>query len=120
VNKEHVIEIFSCYGEIKVVDFPKDRYHPQNGRGFCYVEYLNPDDAINAMKHMDGGQIDGTEVAVAPVQNPKPMQMMHRSPMRNRGPPHMMRNRWRNNNNNNNDMRRRRSPPFRRSSPRRR
>lgn len=65
ITKDHVIEIFSNYGEIKVVDFPTDRFHPQNGRGFCYIEYLNSEDAENAMKHMDGGQVDGTEVAVS-------------------------------------------------------
>lgn len=63
------------------------------------------------MKHMDGGYIDGSEVAVAPINKPAPMQMMRRSPMRGRGPP---RNRW-----NRNDMRNRRRSPIRRS-PRRR
>jgi RNA recognition motif-containing protein len=27
--------------------------------GFAYIEYFTPEDAQNAMKHMDGGQIDG-------------------------------------------------------------
>ena len=27
--------------------------------GFAYIDYTNADDAQNAMKHMDGGQIDG-------------------------------------------------------------
>ena len=27
--------------------------------GFAYIEYSTPDEAQNAMKHMDGGQIDG-------------------------------------------------------------
>jgi RNA-binding protein with serine-rich domain 1 len=72
---------------------------------------MNSDDAENAMKHMDGGQIDGNEVAVSPVNNPKPPQM-RRSPMRRGGPPN--RNRWRDMRNNN----RRRSPI--RRSPRRR
>jgi RNA-binding protein with serine-rich domain 1 len=119
VTREHVVEIFSVYGEIKNVDFPTDRFHPQNGRGFCYVEFTNPDDAENAMKHMDGGQIDGNEVTAAPVLNPKPMAM-RRSPMRRGGPP-PMRNRWRGNDMRNRrndrrspDRRDRRSPPRRR------
>ena len=106
------MEIFGTYGEIKNVEYPTDRYHSNIGRGFCYVEFMLADDAENAMKRMDGGFIDGAEVAVAPITKPH-MQMMRRSPMRRGGPP--MRNRWRN------DMRnRRRSPPFRRSPPRRR
>lgn len=33
-----------------------DRLHPHNGRGYAYVEFSNPDEAENAMKHMDGGK----------------------------------------------------------------
>lgn len=32
-----------------------DRLHPHNGRGYAYVEFGSPDEAENAMKHMDGG-----------------------------------------------------------------
>lgn len=112
MTKDHVQEIFATYGEIKTVDFPTERFHNNIGRGFCYVEYMVPEDAEMAMKKMDGGFIDGAEVAVAPVNKPQ-MPMMRRSPMRGggRGPP--MRNRWRN------DMRNRRRSPIRRS-PRRR
>lgn len=126
ITKEHVIEIFSVYGEIKNVEFPTDRFHPLMCRGFCYVEYNNPDDAENAMKHMDGGQMDGHEVTAAPVINPKPLAM-RRSPMRNRGGPPMRNNRWRDmrgggggdmrnrrNDRRSPDRRDRRSPPRRR------
>ena len=111
VTKEHVIEVFSAYGEIKNVEYPMDRLHPQNGRGFAYVEFNNPDEAENAMKHMDGGQIDGQEITAAPVLLPKARPQMRRpSMMRNNRPPP----RWRSP-----PRYRRRSPP-RRSSPRRR
>ena len=30
--------------------------------GFAYIEYENPEDAKAALRHMDGGQIDGQEV----------------------------------------------------------
>lgn len=110
VSKDHVIEIFSVYGEVKNVEFPIDRMHPPNGRGFAYVEYVNADDCENAMKHMDGGQVDGQEITAAPVLVPKPRPPMRRpSPMRNRPG-----NRWRSP-----PRYRRRSPP-RRRSPRRR
>lgn len=60
-----------------------DRFHPKLGRGFAYIEYTNPEDAENAMKHMDGGQIDGQEVTVAPILLPKPRLPMRRmSPVR--------------------------------------
>lgn len=56
VTKEHVLEIFSAYGTVKFVEFPVDRLHPPAGRGYAYVEFENPDQAENAMKHMDGGK----------------------------------------------------------------
>lgn len=113
ITKDHVIEIFSTYGTIKTVEFLLDRVHPPAGRGFAYVEYNNPEDAENAMKHMDGGQIDGQEITAAPVLLQRPRPIMRRpSPIRNRGPP----NRW----NRSPQRFRRRSPMQRRRSPRRR
>jgi len=29
------------------------------GRGFAYIDFVSADEAEVAMKHMDGGQIDG-------------------------------------------------------------
>lgn len=55
VTKDHLMEIFSVYGQIKLVDFAVDKQHPQHGRGFAYVEFETADEAENAMKHMDGG-----------------------------------------------------------------
>lgn len=49
------MEIFSTYGQIKMVDFAMDKLHPNQGRGFAYVEFETADEAENAMKHMDGG-----------------------------------------------------------------
>lgn len=66
------MEIFGIYGTIKNVEFPKDHVHPHLGRLYCYVEYMTADEAENAMKHMDGGQIDGQEITAAPVLLPKP------------------------------------------------
>lgn len=72
VNKDHIMEIFGTYGVIKNVEFPKDHIHHHLGRMYCYVEYATADEAENAMKHMDGGQIDGQEITAAPVLIPKP------------------------------------------------
>lgn len=92
---------------------------PHMCRGICYIEYATPEEADSAIKHMDGGQIDGQEISVVAVlpqkMNMRPMRRMS-PPMRmnNRGPPP----RWRS------PMRfrggGRRSPPRRNMSPRRR
>lgn len=115
MTKDHVFEIFGNYGPIKSVDFQIDRVHPPAGRGFAYVEYNNPDDAENAMKHMDGGQIDGQEITVAPVLVQRVRPAMRRpSPIRRGGGP-LNRN-WRSPP----AGRFRRRSPIRRRSPRRR
>ena len=36
-----------------------DYNNPHLTNGFAYIEFTTPDEAENAMKHMDGGQIDG-------------------------------------------------------------
>lgn len=106
VNKEHIYEIFSTYGTIKTVEFQYDRIHSHLGRGFAYVEFSTPDEAENAMKHMDGGQIDGQEITAAPVLLPKPRPPpIRRSPL----PPPMPMRRL--------PMYRRTPPRFRRRSP---
>uniref|UniRef100_A0A8D1X1L3 RNA-binding protein with serine-rich domain 1 n=2 Tax=Sus scrofa TaxID=9823 RepID=A0A8D1X1L3_PIG len=69
VTKDHIMEIFSTYGKIKMIDMPVERMHPHLSKGYAYVEFENPDEAEKALKHMDGGQIDGQEItATAPSQ----------------------------------------------------
>ncbi|ELT89736.1 hypothetical protein CAPTEDRAFT_156845 [Capitella teleta] len=88
VNKEHVTEIFSVYGTVKHVEMLVDRFHPEFCRGFAYVEYENADDAEKAVKHMDGGQIDGQEVTAATVLTQRPVRPpMRRSPAPPGAPP---------------------------------
>ncbi len=116
LTKDHIQEIFSCYGVIKVIEFPFDRFHPPAGRGHAFVEYNNPEDAENAMKHMDGGQIDGQEITVSPVQARNRQMMRRPSPPPFRGGGRPPPNRW----NRSPPRFRRRSPMPRRRSPRRR
>lgn len=33
VNKDHITEIFSVYGVVKHIEFPRDHVHPHLGRG---------------------------------------------------------------------------------------
>ncbi|XP_013206749.1 RNA-binding protein with serine-rich domain 1-like [Microtus ochrogaster] len=58
VTNDHM-EIFSTYGKIKMIDMPVERIYPYLSKGYAYVEFENPDEAEKALKHMDGGQIDG-------------------------------------------------------------
>jgi len=49
-----------------MVDFALDKLHPNQGRGFAYVEFETADEAENAMKHMDGGKTS-INVIILPV-----------------------------------------------------
>ena len=63
VTTPHLQEIFSFYGSIASINVP---INPQSGltRGIAYIDYTVEQDAINAVKHMDKGQIDGNVVRV--------------------------------------------------------
>lgn len=39
-----------------------DRIHTHLCKGYGYLEYEKPEDAEKALKHMNGGQIDGMEI----------------------------------------------------------
>uniref|UniRef100_A0A6I8PA97 RNA-binding protein with serine-rich domain 1 n=1 Tax=Ornithorhynchus anatinus TaxID=9258 RepID=A0A6I8PA97_ORNAN len=56
VTKDHIMEIFSTYGKIKMIDMPVERMHPHLSKGYAYVEFESPDEAEKALKHMDGGK----------------------------------------------------------------
>ncbi|XP_061765011.1 RNA-binding protein with serine-rich domain 1-like isoform X1 [Nerophis ophidion] len=107
VIKEHLQEIFSTYGKIKRIDMPMNRIHPHLSKGFAYIEFENPEEAEQALKYMDGGQIDGQEITVIAVLTPRARTPARRlSPPRRMPPPPQL---WR------------RTPPrMRRRSPRRR
>lgn len=57
VTRDHILEIFSAYGTVKMIEFPLDRLHPNTNRGFAYVEYDTAAEAESAMKHMVGGEL---------------------------------------------------------------
>lgn len=55
-SQDHILEIFSTYGKIKMIDMPVDRCHPHLNKGYAYVEFEAADEADKALKHMDGGK----------------------------------------------------------------
>eukprot|EP00069_Balaena_mysticetus_P004222 bmy_17266T0 len=55
-----------------MIDVPVERMHPPLSKGYAYVEFENPDEAEKALKHMDGGHIDGQEITATAVLAPWP------------------------------------------------
>merc|ERR1719384_1293738 len=72
VTKEHVHEIFSYFGTIRNIVMPTQDGRSWLSKGMAYVEYENYDHVAEAVKMMDGGQIDGQEIVVKEVLAPKP------------------------------------------------
>ena len=109
VTRDHILEIFSVYGKVASVDLPTSRnfVHP----GYAYVEYEDYADCEKAMKHMNGGQIDGQEVLAQFVLDQRKREVRPRKNSPQRGRPSWRRSPPRR-------SPQRRSPP-RRSPPRR-
>nr|XP_030719699.2 LOW QUALITY PROTEIN: RNA-binding protein with serine-rich domain 1-like [Globicephala melas] len=87
VTEDHM-EILSTYGKIKMIDVPVERMHPHLSTGYAYAECENPDEAEKALRHADGGHIDGQQITATAVLAPWPRPPPRRfSPPRRRVPP---------------------------------
>ena len=65
---------------------PRLSAHPSQGH--AYVEFENPEEAAKALRHMDGGQIDGRQITARAVLAPWPQPPPRRlSPPRRMLPP---------------------------------
>ena len=88
VTKEHIREIFSIFGRVRKIDLRRDRMRAHPPQGHAYVEFENPEEAAKALRHMDGGQIDGRQITARAVLAPWPQPPPRRlSPPRRMLPP---------------------------------
>lgn len=66
VNKKHLVEIFGTWGTVKNVQIAeREGRAGVLKRGYAYIEFDRPEEAAEAARHMDLGQIDGNTVSVA-------------------------------------------------------
>ena len=83
VNEGHLKEIFGFYGAILKVSYPM---HPNTGypTGGAVIEYVEDGGLEEALKGMNGGQIDGNviECYKSKYSTPPPPQLKHREPQR--------------------------------------
>ena len=63
VLQGHIDEIFSQYGNIVHLEFPMNSVLHVN-RGMCVVEFSSEEEALQAKRCMDGGQLDGNVLQV--------------------------------------------------------
>ncbi|CAG9318264.1 SCL25A [Blepharisma stoltei] len=82
-------EFFSKFGEIRDVYIPKD-YYTRKPRGFGFVEFLNYNEAKEALEKTDGTEVLGTTVKVVFAREerkaPDDMRRRERRYRRSRSP----------------------------------
>ena len=62
VDEEQIRELFIRYGEIYSLNLIT-QYKTGKSKGICFVE-INPDDADDAIKALDGRELEGREIYV--------------------------------------------------------
>lgn len=62
-TEERIHELFSKVGFIKQIIMGLDRF-TGNYCGFCFVIYYNPQDAVNALKYLNGTKLDSREIQI--------------------------------------------------------
>uniref|UniRef100_A0A2K6BZG4 RRM domain-containing protein n=1 Tax=Macaca nemestrina TaxID=9545 RepID=A0A2K6BZG4_MACNE len=100
VTKDHIMEIFSTYGKIKMIDMPVERMHPHLSKGYVVFDPQIHLDSAEAAWNAEG-QIDGQEITATAVLAPwprppprrfsPPRRMLPPPPMWRRSPPRMRR-----------------------------
>ncbi|KXS13582.1 RNA-binding domain-containing protein [Gonapodya prolifera JEL478] len=80
VAEYHIIKLFQPFGKITRIDYMWHKYGPHRGqpKGFCFLEYETHENAMNAIKSMDGKQVKGKHLVVSfsfdPVTNDSPAE----------------------------------------------
>lgn len=62
-TEERIDELFSKLGFIKQIIMGLDRF-TGNYCGFCFVIYHDPQDAVNAVKYLNGTKLDGRQIQI--------------------------------------------------------
>ena len=68
VGEEELRSLFGEYGEVSDIVAPKD-WHSGTGRGLAYVEMANDEDALTAIKALDGTCLEGQTIWVNKVRS---------------------------------------------------
>lgn len=63
ITSEDIKATFSTFGEVKYAHVVYER-ETKRSKGFAYVEMADPDEAINAIKALNGMEINGRIVDV--------------------------------------------------------
>lgn len=75
IEDKNVLDAFICFGEIVNLVIPKDPVTERH-RGFCFVEFEEPDDASHAMDNMNDCEFFGR---ILKVNLAKPHALKHQA-----------------------------------------
>ncbi len=70
LQEEQLAEAFRPYGEVISVKIITDRFSGRS-RGFGFVEMSTPEEAQNAIDNLNGTELGGRTLVVAPANPPK-------------------------------------------------
>ncbi len=70
LHEEQLAEAFRPYGEVISAKIITDRFSGRS-RGFGFVEMATPEQAQNAIEHLNGTELGGRTLVVAPANPPK-------------------------------------------------
>ncbi|KAG5366014.1 RNA-binding protein [Yarrowia sp. B02] len=62
VTEGEIIQIFEAFGPIEFADLQKEK--TGKSKGYCFIQYVNPDDAKTALEKMNGFELAGRKLRV--------------------------------------------------------
>ena len=62
-TNEHLIELFSKFGEVNSANIICDKFD-NSSKGFGFVEMMNANEADQAIDELDGSELDGRQIKV--------------------------------------------------------
>lgn len=62
VSEGEIIQIFEAFGPIEFADLQKEK--TGKSKGYCFIQYVNPDDAKTALEKMNGFELAGRKLRV--------------------------------------------------------
>ncbi|KAG5357376.1 RNA-binding protein [Yarrowia sp. C11] len=62
VTEGEIIQIFEAFGPIEFADLQKEK--TGKSKGYCFIQYVNPDDAKTALEEMNGFELAGRKLRV--------------------------------------------------------
>lgn len=64
ISNQQLEELFAKYGAVSSAQIVTDKYSGQS-KGFAFVEMSNDDEALQAVKELDGYGLDGRKIGVS-------------------------------------------------------